>query len=93
MLKTELVGESKTSKLDLTPVFVRCTIVGPDGVSRPGWEARIGNRSYGKADSREHLEISIARMQARPASYHWKVIYRSDSITHIPPAKKRKKFA
>ncbi|MEA2626486.1 MAG: hypothetical protein QOD06_2531 [Candidatus Binatota bacterium] len=39
----------------IKPRFTRCTIVRPDGNVLPAWEMFVGERSYGRSDSKEAL--------------------------------------
>src|SRR5262245_19983594 len=41
----------KEASVSLTPVFLPCALVGPDGRERPGWEMRVGEIMFGRADS------------------------------------------
>lgn len=39
----------------IRPRFTRCTIVRPDGSVLEGWEMFVGDRSYGRSNSRTAL--------------------------------------
>src|SRR5262245_932491 len=36
-------------------VFLPCSLIGPDGKERPGWEMWVGDMMFGRADSKESL--------------------------------------
>lgn len=52
--------------------FVPCTLIGPDGQSRPGWELWVNEVYYGRADSKEPLEMYYHRVWDPPESHHWR---------------------
>jgi hypothetical protein len=55
-----------------SPAFTRCTLVGPDGTERPGWEMWVGEALFGRADSKESLLQYYARLHEPMPSGHWK---------------------
>ena len=54
------------------PAFTRCTLVGPDGTQRPGWEMWVGKTLFGRADSKETLLQYYARLHEPMPSGHWR---------------------
>jgi hypothetical protein len=55
-----------------SPAFARCTLVGPDGTERPGWEMWVGQTLFGRADSKETLLQYYARLSEPMPSGHWR---------------------
>lgn len=58
------------------PRFVRCSLTGPDGKTRPGWELWIGDHCFGRSDRKELLIRSLERQQQPPQSFHWREVHR-----------------
>ncbi|MGE0682820.1 MAG: hypothetical protein AB7P69_18200 [Candidatus Binatia bacterium] len=54
------------------PVFVPCSLRGPDGQARPGWEMWVGDILFGRADTKESLLQYYARIHQPMPSGHWK---------------------
>lgn len=54
------------------PVFIPCSLRGPDGQTRPGWELWVGELLFGRADSQESLSQYYARIHEPMPSGHWK---------------------
>jgi len=54
------------------PVFVPCSLRGPDGQTRPGWEMWVGELLFGRADTKESLLQYYARIHEPMPSGHWK---------------------
>lgn len=54
------------------PVFVPCSLRGPDGQPRPGWEMWVGEILFGRADTKESLLQYYARIHEPMPSGHWK---------------------
>ena len=54
------------------PVFVPCSLRGPDGQTRPGWELWVGEILFGRADTKESLLQYYARIHDPMPSAHWK---------------------
>jgi hypothetical protein len=54
------------------PVFVPCSLQGPDGQQRPGWEMWVGEILFGRADTKESLLQYYARIHEPMPSGHWK---------------------
>lgn len=54
------------------PVFVPCSLRGPDGQIRPGWEMWVGDLLFGRADTKESLAQYYARIHEPMPSGHWK---------------------
>ena len=55
------------------PVFHNCTIVGPDGIKREAWEMWIGERCFGKSDSKALLIASYDRLKIpENKNFHWR---------------------
>jgi hypothetical protein len=52
--------------------FVPCDLMGPDGKTRPGWEMRVGDMMFGRADSQETLMAYYARLHDPLPSGHWR---------------------
>ena len=52
--------------------FVPCSLMGPDGQSRPGWEMRVGDMMFGRADSQETLMAYYMRLHDPLPSGHWR---------------------
>ncbi len=52
--------------------FVPCSFMGPDGKMRPGWEMRVGDMVFGRADSQETLMAYYTRLHNPPPSGHWR---------------------
>ncbi|MGH7965011.1 MAG: hypothetical protein ACRERD_24885 [Candidatus Binatia bacterium] len=55
-----------------TPTFTPCSLCGPDGKVRPGWEMRIGDILFGRADSKESLLQYYTRIHEPMPSGHWR---------------------
>jgi hypothetical protein len=53
-------------------VFLPCSLIGPDGKERPGWEMRVGDMMFGRADSRETLIAYYSRLHEPLPSGHWR---------------------
>ena len=66
----------ETVRVSPRPNFIACTLTGPDGSARPGWEMWIGGHCFGRADSKKILMASYARLQSPPASFHWREMRR-----------------
>lgn len=56
----------------VTPVFFPCDLVGPDGKERLGWEMRVGEMMFGRADSKETLLAYYTRLHDPLPSGHWR---------------------
>jgi len=54
------------------PVFVPCSLRGPDGQTRPGWEMWVGEILFGRADTKDSLLQYYARIHEPMPSGHWK---------------------
>ena len=55
------------------PTFKPCTLVGPDGLERAAWEMWVGDRRFGKADTKELLRQGFDRMVSpRDFKLHWR---------------------
>lgn len=54
------------------PVFVPCSLRGPDGQTRPGWEMRVGEILFGRADTKESLLQYYTRIHEPMPSGHWR---------------------
>ncbi len=52
--------------------FVPCSFMGPDGKTRPGWEMRVGEMMFGRADSQETLMAYYTRLHEPLPSGHWR---------------------
>lgn len=52
--------------------FIPCDLMGPDGKTRPGWEMRVGNMMFGRADSQESLMAYYTRLHEPLPSGHWR---------------------
>jgi hypothetical protein len=61
--------EVKPSSLFL---FVPCSLMGPDGKTRSGWEMRVGDMMFGRADSKETLIAYYTRLHDPLPSGHWR---------------------
>lgn len=53
-------------------LFVPCSLMGPDGKTRPGWEMRVGDMMFGRADSKETLMAYYTRLHEPLPSGHWR---------------------
>jgi hypothetical protein len=53
-------------------VFLPCSLVGPDGKERPGWEMWVGDMMFGRADSQESLMAYYSRLHEPLPSGHWR---------------------
>jgi len=53
-------------------MFVPCSVMGPDGKTRPGWEMRVGDMMFGRADSQETLMAYYTRLHNPLPSGHWR---------------------
>jgi len=62
----------KGSLSPLVPVFLPCDLVGPDGRERLGWEMRVGEMMFGRADSKETLLAYYTRLHDPLPSGHWR---------------------
>ena len=58
------------------PRFVRCQLIGPDGMTRLGWEMWLGEHCFGRADRKDILLKSLERQQQPPQSFHWREVHR-----------------
>ena len=54
------------------PILAPCSLLGPDGKTRPGWEMWVGGELFGRADSQESLLQYYARIHEPPPSGHWR---------------------
>ena len=54
------------------PVFVPCSLRGPDGLMRPAWEMWVGDILFGRADTKESLLEYYSRIHEPMPSGHWK---------------------
>lgn len=54
------------------PILVPCLLRAPDGTTRPGWELRLGEVLFGRADSQETLLQYYARIHEPMPSGHWR---------------------
>ena len=54
------------------PILSPCSLFGPDGKERPGWELRVGEIVFGRADSKESLLEYYARIHEPLQSGHWR---------------------
>jgi hypothetical protein len=54
------------------PVFIPCSLKGPDGQIRPGWEMWVGDLLFGRADTKEGLLQYYTRLHEPMPSGHWK---------------------
>lgn len=52
--------------------FSPCSLMGPDGKTRPGWEMRVGDMVFGRADSQETLRAYYMRLHDPLPSGHWR---------------------
>ena len=52
--------------------FIPCSFMGPDGKTRPGWEMRVGDMVFGRADSQETLMAYYTRLHNPLPSGHWR---------------------
>jgi hypothetical protein len=54
------------------PQLSPCILRGPDGQERSGWEMRVGEVLFGRADSKESLLQYYARIHEPMPSGHWR---------------------
>lgn len=54
------------------PILSPCSLFGPDGKERPGWELRVGDVLFGRADSKESLLEYYARIHEPMPTGHWR---------------------
>jgi len=54
------------------PAFIPCSLKGPDGQERPGWEMWVGDMLFGRADTKESLLQYYTRLHEPIPSGHWK---------------------
>jgi hypothetical protein len=54
------------------PILSPCSLFGPDGKERPAWELRVGEISFGRADSKDSLLAYYARIHEPPPTGHWR---------------------
>jgi hypothetical protein len=54
------------------PTLTPCSLRGPDGILRPGWELWVGEILFGRADTQESLLEYYARIHEPMPSGHWK---------------------
>lgn len=54
------------------PILAPCSLFGPDGKERPGWEMWVGNVLFGRSDSKESLLQYYARIHAPLPTGHWR---------------------
>lgn len=62
----------KDGPISFMPVFLPCALVGPDGRERLGWEMRVGEMMFGRADSKESLLSYYTRLHDPLPSGHWR---------------------
>ena len=53
-------------------VFLPCSLRGPDGKERSGWEMWVGDMMFGRADSKETLMAYYSRLHEPLPSGHWR---------------------
>ncbi len=54
------------------PVLSPCSLFGPDGKERSGWELRVGDVLFGRADSKESLLAYYTRIYEPLPTGHWR---------------------
>ncbi len=54
------------------PILTPCSLRGPDGQVRPGWELWVGDILFGRADTQESLMQYYTRIHEPMPSGHWK---------------------
>jgi len=54
------------------PTLAPCSLRGPDGQIRPGWELWVGDVLFGRADTKESLLQYYTRIHEPMPSGHWK---------------------
>src|SRR5712691_9692823 len=54
------------------PTLVPCSLRGPDGQVRPGWEMWVGDILFGRADTQESLLQYYTRIHEPMPSGHWR---------------------
>lgn len=76
------------------PIFLRCTIMGPDGIARKAWEMRVGDQSFGKAISKESLLQYYEKLGGPTPSGHWRgrLSYSRKKGKRLPTDTKEKEF-
>jgi hypothetical protein len=52
--------------------FIPYSLMGPDGKTRPGWEMRVGDMMFGRADSQATLMEYYMRLHDPLPSGHWR---------------------
>jgi hypothetical protein len=65
-------SHTKESRDPNAPTFVPCSLRGPDGQSRPGWELWVGDIVFGRADTKESLLAYYTRIHEPMPSGHWR---------------------
>jgi hypothetical protein len=54
------------------PILSPCSLFGPDGQERSGWELRVGDMIFGRADSKESLLAYYTRIYEPLPTGHWR---------------------
>lgn len=65
-------SHTKDTRDPNAPLLSPCSLLGPDGKERPGWEMRVGDVLFGRADSKESLLQYYARLREPMPSGHWR---------------------
>jgi len=65
-------SHTKETRDPNAPILSPCSLLGPDGKERPGWEMWVGDVLFGRADSKESLLQYYARVHEPMLSGHWR---------------------
>ena len=65
-------SRAKETRDPNSPTFVPCSLRGPDGQTRPGWELWVGDLLFGRADTKESLLAYYTRIHEPMPSGHWR---------------------
>jgi hypothetical protein len=65
-------SRTKETRNPNTPTLVPCSLRGPDGKTRPGWEMWVGDLLFGRADTKESLLQYYTRIHEPMPSGHWR---------------------
>jgi hypothetical protein len=65
-------SHTKETRDPNVPILIPCALLGPDGKERPGWEMRVGEVLFGRADSKESLLQYYSRIHEPMPSGHWR---------------------
>ncbi|MBI3302685.1 MAG: hypothetical protein HYZ72_11525 [Deltaproteobacteria bacterium] len=65
-------SRTKEARDPNAPILNPCSLLGPDGKVRPGWEMWVGDILFGRADTKESLLQYYTRIHEPMPSGHWR---------------------